>query len=356
MSRKRIIARKIAGKLLDFFCFFFLSCFITTCSIMIFAHGAEFSVEYITARARQTFVNIFFISILLVIIDSLRRRLTLEKSIENITLALSRITKGDFSVRIEKTGRNYTWYDLDKIIDGINTMTEELSGLEILKNDFISNVSHEIKTPLSVIQNYGTLLQSKKLTEEERMDYAKAITDASRRLDALITNILKLSKLENQQIFPNVMRYDLSEQLCECLLNFENLWEKKSITIDSDIEDSVLIHADPEMMSLVWNNLFSNAMKFTPENGTVFVSLKQEGSKAVVTVKDTGCGMSDEVKERIFDKFYQGDTSRASSGNGLGLALVKKIIDITKSEISVSSAPGEGSVFTVILSTEKNGF
>ena len=170
MSRKRIIVRKIAGKLLDFFCFFLLSCFITTCSIMIFAHGAEFTVEYITERARQTFANIFFISILFVIVDSLRRRLTLEKSIENITLALSRITNGDFSVRIEKTGRNYTWYDFEKVIDGINTMTQELSGVEILKNDFISNVSHEIKTPLAVIQNYGTLLQSKNLSDKERLD------------------------------------------------------------------------------------------------------------------------------------------------------------------------------------------
>ena len=349
MSRKRIIARKIAGKLVDFFCFFLLSCFITTCSIMIFAHGAEFTVEYITARARQTFVNIFFISILFVIVDSLRRRLTLEKSIENITLALSRITNGDFSVRIEKTGRNYTWYDFEKVIDGINTMTQELSGVEILKNDFISNVSHEIKTPLAVIQNYGTLLQSKNLSDKERLDYAKAITEASRRLNALITNILKLSKLENQQIFPNVKRYDLSNQLCECLLNYESLWEEKDISIESDIEDCVTISEDPEMMSLVWNNLFSNAMKFTPEGGSVFVSLKKAGEKALVTVKDSGCGMSEEVRNHIFDKFYQEDASRASAGNGLGLTLVKKIIDITESAISVSSEPGKGSEFTVTL-------
>ena len=349
MSRKRIIVRKIAGKLLDFFCFFLLSCFITTCSVMIFARGAEFTVAFITARARQTFANIFFISILFVIVDSLRRRLTLEKSIENITLALSRITNGDFSVRIEKTGRNYTWYDFEKVIDGINTMTQELSGVEILKNDFISNVSHEIKTPLAVIQNYGTLLQSKNLSDKERLDYAKAITEASRRLNALITNILKLSKLENQQIFPNVKRYDLSNQLCECLLNYESLWEEKNISIESDIEDCVTISEDPEMMSLVWNNLFSNAMKFTPEGGSVFVSLKKAGEKALVTVKDSGCGMSEEVRNHIFDKFYQGDASRASAGNGLGLTLVKKIIDITESAISVSSEPGKGSEFTVTL-------
>lgn len=349
MSRKRIIARKIAGKLIDFFCFFLLSCFITTCSVMIFAHGTEFTVEYITARARQTFVNIFFISVLFVIVDSLRRRLTLEKSIENIILALNRITKGDFSVRIEKTGRNYTWYDFEKIIDGINTMTEELSGLEVLRNDFISNVSHEIKTPLAVIQNYATLLQMPDLSEEKRIEYSKAITQSSKRLSEMISNILKLNKLENQQIFSNNKRYDLSEQICECLLNFESLWEEKSINIASEIDDGVIINGDPEMMSLVWNNLFSNAMKFTPECGTVKVGLKKNGRKAVVTVSDTGCGMSEEVRSHIFEKFYQGDTSRASAGNGLGLALVKRIIDMTESEITVESAPGEGSVFTVTL-------
>lgn len=349
MSRKRIIARKIAGKLIDFFCFFLLSCFITTCSIMIFAHGAEFTVEYITERARQTFVNIFFISVLFVIVDSLRRRLTLEKSIENIILALNRITKGDFSVRIEKTGRNYTWYDFEKIIDGINTMTEELSGLEVLRNDFISNVSHEIKTPLAVIQNYATLIQTPDLSEEKRIEYSKAITQSSKRLSEMISNILKLNKLENQQIFSNNKRYDLSEQICECLLNFESLWEEKSIKIESEIDDGVIINGDPEMMSLVWNNLFSNAMKFTPECGTVKVGLKKSGRKAVVTVSDTGCGMSEEIRSHIFEKFYQGDTSRASAGNGLGLALVKRIIDMTESEITVESAPGEGSVFTVML-------
>lgn len=203
-------------------------------------------------------------------------------------------------------------------------MTEELSSVETLRNDFIANVSHELKTPLAVIQNYGTLLQSPNLSEEIRLEYAKAITQASKRLSKMISNILKLNKLENQQIFPNVERYDLSEQLCECLLNFESLWEKKNITIESDIEDSVMINADPEMMSLVWNNLFSNAMKFTPEDGEVYVALKKDGDNAVVTVKDTGCGMTEEVKSHIFEKFYQGDSSRASAGNGLGLALVKK--------------------------------
>lgn len=348
-KKNKIIRNRVLDYSISFISLFLLVCFVTTTAIMLFCSGMQLPVEHIVTNARRTLINVFFITALFILCDIIRRRITLDKANDNIKLALQQIMRGDFSVRIEKKYKYYIWYDYDVIIDSINKMTEELSSVEILKNDFISNVSHEIKTPLAIIQNYGTLLQSKNLSEKERLDYAKTITEASRRLNALITNILKLSKLENQQIFPNVQSYDLSNQLCECLLNFESLWEEKNISIESDIEDCVTISEDPEMMSLVWNNLFSNAMKFTPEGGTVFVSLKKEGEKAVVKVKDSGCGMTEEVQNHIFDKFYQGDASRASAGNGLGLALVKKIIDITESDISVSSEPGKGSEFTVTL-------
>ena len=348
-KKNEIIRNRLLDYGLSFISLFLLVCFVTTTAIMLFCSGMELPVEHIVINARRTFFNVFFITALFIFCDVIRRRITLDKANENIKLALQQIMRGDFSVRIEKKYKYYIWYDYDVIIDSINKMTEELSSVETLRNDFMANVSHEIKTPLAVIQNYATLLQSDNLSEEKRLEYAKTITDASRRMNSLITNILKLSKLENQQIFPNVERYDLSEQLCECLLNFENLWEKKNITIESDIEDSVMIHADPEMMSLVWNNLFSNAMKFTPENGEVYVALKKDGDGAVVTVKDTGCGMSEEVKNHIFEKFYQGDSSRASAGNGLGLALVKKILDITEGRISVSSEPDKGSEFTVTV-------
>jgi signal transduction histidine kinase len=179
--------------------------------------------------------------------------------------------------------------------------------------------------------------------------YAKAITDNSRSLANLITNILKLNKLENQQIFPEVKPYNLSEQLCECLLGFENVWERKKLEIDTDIEEDVTVTADSELLSLVWNNLFSNAVKFTDSGGSIFVGLKSENGFAVVTVTDTGCGMSAETGRHIFEKFYQGDTSHAVKGNGLGLALVKRVADITGGEISVQSEVGKGSTFTVKL-------
>ena len=196
------------------------------------------------------------------------------------------------------------------------------------------------------------MLQQPGLPDEDRLAYAKAVTDASRRLANLITNILKLNKLENQQIYPQAETYDLSEQLCECLLGFEDAWEEKGLEIETDVEDGVMVKADAELLSLVWNNLFSNAVKFTEPGGTLSLSLHTDGDFAVAAVSDTGCGIPPEVGEHIFEKFYQGDTSHAAQGNGLGLALVRRVIDITGGDISVSSEVGKGSTFTVRLRRE----
>lgn len=216
-----------------------------------------------------------------------------------------------------------------------------------MRTDFIANVSHEMKTPLAVMQNYGTLLQQPDLEDEQRIEYAKAVTDGARRLADMMTNILKLNRLENQQIFPQTTEYDLGEQLCECLLQYENVWEQTDIEIETEIEEDVRVKADAELLSLVWNNLFSNAFKFTEPGGTVSLSLQTTEHHAIVKVQDTGCGMSPEVGAHIFEKFYQGDTSHATQGNGLGLALVKRVVDIMQGEISVESVKGVGTTFTV---------
>lgn len=255
--------------------------------------------------------------------------------------------QGDFSVRITLPAIPNSMDGFQEISRYFNRMAEELSGLETLRTDFIANVSHELKTPLAVMQNYGTMLQQSGLSEEKRMEYAKAVTNASRRLADLITNILKLNKLENQQIYPQTREYDLSEQLCQCLLQFENIWEKKNISIKTNLPEDIRIHADEELLSLVWNNLLSNAFRFTPENGRVSLSLFSDGEEAIVTVSDTGCGMKPETGAHIFEKFYQEDISRATQGNGLGLALVKRVMDIIHGEIDVESILGKGSTFTV---------
>ena len=278
--------------------------------------------------------------------DYIRRKITVERPVKRITEATEKITRGDFSVRIEPLhGAGVDGFN--QIIHAVNKMAEELSGTETLRTDFIANVSHELKTPLAVMGNYATMLQRPGITEAEKNEYAKAISEAARKLAQLITNILKLNKLENQQIFPQTSEYDLGEQLCDCLLQFEDAWERKELNIETDIEDDVRIRSDAELLSLVWNNLISNAVKFTPEGGTIGIRLKTEGDQVAVSISDTGCGIKPEVGQHIFEKFYQGDTSHASQGNGLGLALVKRVVDILNGEIGVQSIYGQGSTFTV---------
>lgn len=333
---------------------FFITCAaVVSCTTMLFVSTMadsmklELTDENISTAAKLTFINVLFLSGIFTIIDTIRRKLTIERTAKHIVEASERIIEGDFKVRIRPVSRWGIDENFNHIIDCFNKMAEELSGVETLKTDFVTNVSHEMKTPLAVMQNYAVLMQTPDLSEEKRMEYAKGIADGSRRLADMMTNILKLNRLENQQIYPQTTEFDLGEQLCECLLQYENVWEKSEIEIDTDIAENVKVKADAELLSHVWNNLFSNAFKFTQPGGMVTVTLTTTEHHAIVKVKDTGCGMSPEIGNHIFEKFYQGDTSHATQGNGLGLALVKRVIDIMHAEISVESIPGKGTTFTV---------
>ncbi len=338
-----------------------LAAFVTTCCITLFIStlqtsvGRDFTQSEITLAAKITMLNVILLSIGMAVVDYVRRKFTVELPVKRITDATSKMIEGDFSVRIEPTAKFATDDSFNEIIDCFNKMASELSGVETLRTDFIANVSHEMKTPLAVMQNYGTLLQAPDLSEEKRIEYAKAITDASHRLADMITNILKLNRLENQQIYPNPSTFDLGEQLCESLLQYESTWERKNIEIETDIAENVMVSADAELLSLVWNNLFSNAFKFTDEGGRVTLTLTAEGEYATVKIADTGCGMSAEVGAHIFEKFYQGDTSHSTQGNGLGLALVKRVVDIMQGEIGVESAVGVGTTFTVKIRRAEYG-
>lgn len=347
--------RRILFSISRFCLFFLLVAFVVTCCMMLFLNSMADTMnialteDMIQEAAKITFLNVILLSLLYTIVDIIRRKLMVERPVKRIIKAAEKIIQGDYSVRIKPLGSIEAAEGFNIIIEYFNKMAQELSGTETLRSDFIANVSHELKTPLAVMQNYGTMLQQPNLSEEKRMEYSKAITDSSHRLADLITNILKLNKLENQQIHLMDQVFDLGEQLCECLLRFENSWEKKNIDIETDIQDEVMIKSDSELLSLVWNNLFSNAVKFTPDGGTISISLKIDGDFAVVKVADTGCGISCEAGEHMFEKFYQGDTSHSTQGNGLGLALVKRVIDIVGGDISVESKVDKGSVFTVKL-------
>ena len=335
--------------------FFLLVAFLVTCCVSLFVTmltqslAVELTGDNLNTAAKLTFINVIALSLVFTMIDAWRRKITVERSAKHIIDAARKIVAGDFSVRVKPISRFGTDQSFHEIVDCFNEMAQELSGVETLRTDFISNVSHEMKTPLAVMQNYGTLLQTPDLPEEKRMEYAKGVIDNSRRLADMMTNILKLNKLENQKIFPKTEEYDLGEQLCEILLQYENIWEREEIEIEVDIAQGVIVSADRELLFLVWNNLLSNAFKFTPKGGKVSLALTATQESATVNVRDTGCGMTPETGAHIFEKFYQGDTSRATQGNGLGLALVKRVVDIMRGEIHVESTLGKGTTFTVTI-------
>lgn len=276
-----------------------------------------------------------------------RVKQTYDIPMQKLAEAARQVAEGDFSVYVSPLHTAESRDYLDVMVDDFNKMVAELGSIETLKTDFFANVSHEIKTPLSGIQNNAMLLRRRDITEKERLEYAGAIIQSVKRLSDLISNMLKLGKLEKQAIMPKAEAYDLCEQLCGCVMQFDALMENKGIEFEAELEDHVMIVADESLLELVWNNLFSNAMKFTPGGGRIILRQYRTADGIVVSVSDTGCGMDGETQKRIFDKFYQGDTSHSTEGSGLGLALVLRILNLLDGDITVKSEPGKGSVFTV---------
>ncbi len=264
--------------------------------------------------------------------------------------ATNQVAKGNFEITLErpkkKNGKERKQTEVDVVYDSFNKMVSELKQNEMFKTDFISNVSHEMKTPLATIQGYATLLQNEKLTKKEKQEYLATIITATKQLSNLTTNILKLSKLENQSIFIEPKEYNLAEQMRRVILSLESLWSKKDIDLVIDI-DEITAKLDESLIEQVWKNLIENAIKFSNDKGKIEISLTQDKNSITATIKDYGVGMTENTKNHLFDKFYQGDNSHSKEGNGLGLALVKKILDIHNAEIIVESEINKGSTFTV---------
>lgn len=274
---------------------------------------------------------------------------TYEVPLHRMAEATGKVARGDFSVYVPPLHTADKLDYLDVMIMDFNKMVEELGSMETLKTDFVSNVSHEMKTPVAVIKNYAEILQKEQVAGETRIEYAQSIEGAAVKLSSLITNILKLNKLENQNIVPEMEAYDICGQLCECILQFEDAWDEKEIELEVRIEDAAMVRADANLLELVWNNLMSNAVKFTEKGGSVTIRQTSDEDRIVIEVSDTGCGIAKENVSCIFDKFYQGDTSHLKEGNGLGLALVKRVLELMDGDIQVVSEEGKGSTFTVTL-------
>jgi signal transduction histidine kinase len=269
------------------------------------------------------------------------------KPMMEIGKAARKVASGDFTVRVHSQRKDNKKDELEVLIDDFNKMVEELATIETLKSDFIANVSHEIKTPLAIIQSYASALRKNELPLEKKQEYIETILEASKKLSTLVTNVLRLNKLESQEI-THAESYSLDEQLRFCILALEDKFDEKGIEFDAHL-DEVTINTDESLMEIVWNNLLTNAIKFTNPNGVVKVELREDAGKAIVSVSDTGCGMSDKTCRHIFDRFYQGDTSHSAEGNGLGLSLVKRVIDLVDGKINVESEPGKGTTFTVTM-------
>ena len=291
---------------------------------------------------------IFFLTLLFTLIDFLRRSSTVDRVTEKILSATERIATGDFSVRLQLEHAYEKYNQYDEIMENLNIMAAELEKTEMLKSDFISNVSHEIKTPLSVIHTYAQMLSKGGMDEQSRKKCTDMLLSATKRLTDLVTNILKLNKLENENIPQGKEYFCLSDSVAETVISYEEIIERKHIQLDVDLEE-FYVFSVKSYLEIVWNNLLSNAIKFTNEGGRVALKCQKVGKNALVSVTDTGIGMSKETGEHIFDKFYQGDTSHAQEGNGLGLALVKRVIDVLGGEIFVESECNKGTSFTVVL-------
>ena len=274
-------------------------------------------------------------------------RRSYEIPMQEMAKAANAVAHGDFSVYLSPLHTAEKLDYLDVMIMDFNKMVEELGSIETLKTDFFSNVSHEIKTPISVILSSAEMLKNTDLKPEEQQGYVGTIIQSSKKLSELITNILKINKLEKQNIQPVVDEYDLCEQLATCALQFEEAWEKKKIEFEAEIEDRAMIEADESLLELVWTNLLSNAVKFTQPGGKILLKQTSTEDEVIVSVSDTGCGMSQETKKHIYDKFYQADTSHATEGNGLGLALAFRIVQMLDGVITVESKLGQGTTFCV---------
>ena len=260
--------------------------------------------------------------------------------------ATERISKGDFKVHIQESFDEKS--DFGMLQRSFNHMARELDGIEMFRKDFINNFSHEFKTPIVSIQGFAHQLQAGGLTPEEEREYIRIIAAESDRLAKMATNILLLSKLENQAIVTEQTEFWLDEQLRTCLVLLEKQWGPKNIELNIELEE-VKYQFNEDMLSHVWLNLFNNAIKFTPEGGTVSCSLRSEPDHIIVEISDTGIGMTEETRCHIFDKFFQGDTSHTGDGNGIGLTIVSRILFLCKGSIDVRSKPGQGSTFTVTL-------
>ena len=334
--------KRFLYNLISYIVFLITVTVVVSIGILIFSKVKDFETSIL---AIFVLLYILFTALIFFIIDYIRRNIIIQKPLNDILDATNLISKGEFDIKL-KPRHNYNNYDeLDKIMININKMAIGLRNDEILKNDFISNFSHEIKTPIAIMNGYINLLKRNEMSKEERDEYIDKLYNSSINLSNLISNILKLNKLENSEIELNDV--NLSNVLENVIISYDELINNKKINFDIDMDDRLIKYTNESFIQLIFSNLISNAIKFSKYEGIVEIKLKNKNDYIEFMVKDNGIGMSNDTIIHIFNRFYQGDTSHKTEGNGLGLSMVKKAIDRLGYKISIESEEEKGSTFIV---------
>ena len=266
------------------------------------------------------------------------------KPFNAIITATDTLASGDFSVRLNLKGTP----EIQRFTTSFNHMAEELGSSEMLRTDFVNNFSHEFKSPIVSIRGFAKMLKYNDLSKEEYNEYLDIIISESERLSQLATNVLNLSKVENQTFLSSPKEYNLTEQIRLAVAMMAQKWSSKKVSFDFDC-DEIFFYGNEELMNQVWINLIDNAIKFSPANDNINMSLKCQSNTILFTIHDNGPGMGEEVQKHIFDKFYQGNSSHTSQGNGLGLTIAYKIVKLHSGSIQVSSSQTSGTTFEIEL-------
>ena len=339
------MSRKIHSKL---WLYFASVVFATILVFFLIVVACWFALDLIQVapRTRHIPIVVFFLgSILLGAVIALSVGRHIIRPVQHISDAFDELSKGNFSVKVSTDEKVA---EIREMAQHFNAMTYDLAHMETLRSDFVANVSHEFKMPIAAIEGYATLLQNPTLPREKHDHYVEVILDNSRRLSDLSSNILALSKLENQELIVDNREFRLDEQIRKVILLLEGKWTAKEIVFDLELPKQ-MYYGSEALLSQVWSNLLDNAIKHSPQGGVIQATLQASDTQITVTITDHGDGMSGEVQKHVFEKFYQGDRSRKAEGNGLGLALVKRIVELSRGTVTVESAPGQGADFSVNL-------
>lgn len=350
MNRKKVHTHKSMAFLFSLFVFIII--IITTITISIIGF-ILIKFEIIDPFRHSLLTGFFYIAILSLAIGSILTALISRyafRPFRQLVDATNELAGGNFDVRV-RLGEPFNIDELNKLSNAFNSMAKELGSTEMLRSDFINNFSHEFKTPIVSMLGFAKILKNDYLSKEERNEYLDIIISESNRLSVLATNVLNLTKIENQSIVTESNTFDLTEQIRRIILLLESKWMEKNIEMIVDL-DEVQFYGNEELIGQVWVNLLDNAIKFSPQSESIKISLLAFPDLVVFKIKDHGCGIGNTSKKRIFDKFYQEDTSHATQGNGLGLTIAKKIVELYKGKISIVSKKESGTVVTVTMSVE----